>query len=297
MNGKLLTGILLGVSLAFGGALWYVQNYAYYYPLELQEPAQPQVATAQPVQGTAESDPAKPGAEAASPTAEQPAALDVKSGSGDAAVDQKAATQPSARVETDDATPPDVAVDPAINTQEIPDTTTKTAKPPALPTGTEIASLPDIDLKPVAPPIKSELIHGLITLRITRVMDGAPETIAASDFKGIDADTSPLKFRACFTTGNSIPMLTETYVIYDNPTPLKAPGWFGCFDNAQLSEDLESGTAIAFLGEANIKYGVDRVVAVYDDGRSFAWNQFNICGTAAFNGDPLPVTCPPQPER
>jgi len=151
---------------------------------------------------------------------------------------------------------------------------------------------PDAGITGEAQPTK-----GVVDLRLTRLNDAAPEAITVAGFQGIDADTSPLKFRACFTFGRSIPMMTETYVIYQAPTPLKAPVWFDCFDSAKLTDDLQSGTALAFLGQADIQYGVDRVIAVYDDGRSYAWNQINACGEAVFAGEPLPAHCPKPPER
>ena len=57
--------------------------------------------------------------------------------------------------------------------------------------------------------------------------------------------------------------------------PLTAPGWFDCFDAVAIGEALEKGEAIAFLSQANIHPGVDRVVAVFPDGRAFAWHQLN----------------------
>ena len=50
---------------------------------------------------------------------------------------------------------------------------------------------------------------------------------------------SPIRFRACFTTPLTPAMLTETYRIYDAPTPLIAPGWFDCFDAAAIGAALE----------------------------------------------------------
>jgi hypothetical protein len=70
-------------------------------------------------------------------------------------------------------------------------------------------------------------------------------------------------------------MLSETYRLYDNPTPLNAPGWFDCFDAAAIGAALEKGEALAFLAEAEIRPGVDRVVAVFADGRAYAWHQLN----------------------
>lgn len=112
-------------------------------------------------------------------------------------------------------------------------------------------------------------------IRMTRVGSLQPVPVPAHDFTILNADTSPLKFRACFKLDNSIAMMTESYVIYDKATPLKAPSWFDCFDYATLTEDIQSGKAIAFLAQKNIHDGVDRVIAVYDDGRAYAWNQLN----------------------
>lgn len=104
---------------------------------------------------------------------------------------------------------------------------------------------------------------------------GVPETMLVSDFQGIDADSSPLRFRACFLTPMTLALLTESYRVYANPTPLIAPHWFSCFDAGQLDADLQSGKAVAFLSDENIHPGVDRVVAVYADGRAYAWQQLN----------------------
>ncbi len=111
-------------------------------------------------------------------------------------------------------------------------------------------------------------------IRLT-LLNGTLDPVPARGFTILDADTSPLKFRACFTLENSLPMLTETYKIYDRATPLAPPSWFGCFDFKQLTEDLQSGQAVAFLSQKNIVAGVDQVVAVYGDGRAYAWHQLN----------------------
>jgi hypothetical protein len=116
-------------------------------------------------------------------------------------------------------------------------------------------------------------------------------------FEGIDSESSPIRYRACFTTPMSNAMMTETFQTYTRAEPLVAPDWFACFDARALGADLESGAATAYLGEANIHYGIDRVIAVYDDGRAFAWHQINICGEHAFNGEAVPETCPPAPSE
>ncbi len=138
---------------------------------------------------------------------------------------------------------------------------------------------------------------GTTRIRLTTIVGDTPETIPVKQFEGIDAYSSPLRFRACFTTGQSLAMLTETYVSYEQPVPLIGPKWFDCYDAETIGADLESGVAFAFLSEFNIVYGFDRVIAIYDDGRAFVWHQINRCGTEVFDGKPAPTGCPPPPER
>ncbi|KAF0173090.1 MAG: Uncharacterized protein FD162_1968 [Rhodobacteraceae bacterium] len=112
-------------------------------------------------------------------------------------------------------------------------------------------------------------------IKLTLIESGLPEPILAEDVEGIDADSSPLRFRACFHTPLSQAMLTETYKIYADAVPLNGPSWFGCFDAAKIGEALEKGEAIAFLSQANIAPQIDRVVAVFPDGRAYAWHQLS----------------------
>ena len=135
-----------------------------------------------------------------------------------------------------------------------------------------------------------------VRVELTSVSTGEAEPIIYDSFDAIDSDSSPIRYRACFTTVLSQAMLTETFVIVDDAEPRVAPSWFDCFDAAQIGADLKSGTAIAFLGTENIHYGIDRIVAVYPDGRAYAWHQINACGEVVFDGNPAPDTCPPVPE-
>lgn len=102
--------------------------------------------------------------------------------------------------------------------------------------------------------------------------DGAPRPLAVRAFQGVDAGSSPIRYRACFTT--DVPAEGEA-MPYPEPTPLVAPGWFDCFDAGQLTADLASGAAMAYLSASDIRPDVDRVVAIYPDGRAFAWHQYN----------------------
>ena len=131
----------------------------------------------------------------------------------------------------------------------------------------------------------------------TLLASGVAEPILIEDFEGIDSDSSPLRFRACFTTPHSIAMLSETFESYDAAVPNTGPKWFDCYDAHQIGADLADGSAVAFLGEANVIYGFDRVIAVYDDGRAFVWHQINDCGEKVYDGEPAPDGCPPVPER
>jgi len=136
---------------------------------------------------------------------------------------------------------------------------------------------------------------GVGDVQLTSVTSGEPEAILLENFKAIDADSSPLRYRACFETPMSQALLTETFELYDAPVPLNAPGWFDCFDAEEIGRALEEGNMLAFLGTANITYGFDRVVAIGPDGRGFVWHQMNNCGKEVFDGNPPPEGCPPPP--
>ncbi len=133
-------------------------------------------------------------------------------------------------------------------------------------------------------------------VQLVSVVSGTPEPILFENFKGIDSDSSPLRYRACYQTPASLAMLTETYVVLDTAEPRVAPDWFDCFDAAQIGADIVAGVAIPFMGVENIQYGINRIVAVYPDGRAFAWHEINRCGEIVFDGDPVPDDCPTPPE-
>ena len=121
----------------------------------------------------------------------------------------------------------------------------------------------------------------------------APVAVAVTGFEGIDSDSSPIRYRACFRLEGA----AQPFAPYAGATPLNAPGWFSCFDAAAIGAALSEGRAQAVLSEANIRFGIDRVAAVFADGRVYAWTQINRCGQAHFDGRPLPAGCPPPPER
>ena len=112
-------------------------------------------------------------------------------------------------------------------------------------------------------------------LGMVNIATGAREPIPAEELTATNGTSSPIRFRACFNLPFSQAMLTETFEIYEKATPLVAPPWFDCFDAVEIGEAIERGEAIAFLDTKNIHDGVDRVIAVFPDGRAYAWQQLN----------------------
>jgi hypothetical protein len=104
---------------------------------------------------------------------------------------------------------------------------------------------------------------------------GDVEPLLVSGFQGIDAVSSPLRYRACFDVPVSLGSLTETIEIVDDAVPLNGPGWFECYDAAEVGAALETGDAVAFMGQHDIHPGIDRIIAVMRDGRGYAWHQLN----------------------
>ncbi len=133
-------------------------------------------------------------------------------------------------------------------------------------------------------------------VELVSVGSNLPEAIVADDVSAIDADSSPIRYRACFTTPLSLAMLSETYVLTDHATPRNAPRWFDCFDAAAIGAEIEAGTALTFLGGKNVHFGVDRIVAITDDGRGFVWHELNDCGEKSYDGTVVGETCPERPQ-
>ncbi|MCT4611519.1 MAG: DUF6446 family protein [Pelagimonas sp.] len=136
--------------------------------------------------------------------------------------------------------------------------------------------------------------NGSNDVTLLSLTSGAPEPILYEGFQAIDAESSPIRYRACFTTSMSIPMLTETYELYtkQDPAPRNAPYWFDCFDSKAIGADIEAGRALVFTSQHNLYYGIDRVVAITDDGRGYIWHEINDCGDKAYDGTPLGENCP-----
>lgn len=106
--------------------------------------------------------------------------------------------------------------------------------------------------------------------------DGETITLDLAGAQAIDADTSPLRFRACFDIGTDrAAQLVARAAPAADPTPLVAPAWFDCYSAADIGAALEAGQAQAVLATHEIARGVDRILALYPDGRGYAWQQLN----------------------
>ena len=93
-----------------------------------------------------------------------------------------------------------------------------------------------------------------------------------SYYQGIDSESSGLKLRECFVVN----ILDDINLPkYEKPTPLTAPFWFKCFNAERITKDLENGKASAFLFKKEEFDGIDNVIAIYPDGRSYRWRQLN----------------------
>ena len=133
-------------------------------------------------------------------------------------------------------------------------------------------------------------------VKLVSLVSGESEAILFENFEAIDADSSPIRYRACFDTQMSHALLSETYVPVEKAEPRNAPSWFTCFDAVAIGAELQAGTALTFLAQKNIAYGVDRVVAITEDGRGYIWHELNDCGAKAYDGSPTGEACPPRDE-
>lgn len=115
-----------------------------------------------------------------------------------------------------------------------------------------------------------ELDPARVTL--TAMVAGQPVALSVTDLQAIDATSAPHRWRACFRLTAPLPEGAEPF---PGPTPAYGPNWFDCFDADRIGADLESGAAHAYLAQPEIRPDVDRVIAVYPDGRAYGWHQLN----------------------
>ena len=127
------------------------------------------------------------------------------------------------------------------------------------------------------PPFSSSLNLMRVTpsLTLEPLIGNTPERIDAAGLTALEDASQPLSLHGCFTTQMSFGLLTETFVVADTAEAVEIQGGLPCFNAENLNEDLHIGHAVAFWSKKNTKPGVDRVIAVYDDGSAFVWHQKN----------------------
>ncbi len=141
-----------------------------------------------------------------------------------------------------------------------------------------------------------EVPPGRDTITLVSLDGETAQPIAVSQVQAIDADSSPIRYRACFATDLRPAELAGIYMPAEKAEPRNAPEWFACFDAAAIGAALEDGTATAFIGAKNIEFGVDRIVAITEDGRGYVWHDLNNCGQKAYDGTVIGEECPPRPQ-
>lgn len=112
-----------------------------------------------------------------------------------------------------------------------------------------------------------------VTITMMPVTGGAAEEILLDGLTATSDNAVPESLWACFTTPLSMGLLTESYVVAEDVAPTDPVSSLPCFDAGNVTAAVDQGQAVAFVGARDVWPGVDRVVAVYLDGRAVAWNQ------------------------
>ncbi len=115
--------------------------------------------------------------------------------------------------------------------------------------------------------------HALHDINLTPITGDAPESMLIEGQPIVAFSTDAKFYYACFQTPMSFGLLTETYEISDNALPAKPLGDMACYNQEKIAMDVASGEALSLVGQRNIVDGIDRIIAVYPDGRAFAWHQ------------------------
>jgi len=98
------------------------------------------------------------------------------------------------------------------------------------------------------------------------------KNIRVHDYVGIRSDVSKLKLRGCFKVDPSLFKLLD---INQKAAPLSAPFWFDCFDYKDIQSDIDKGFLKAYLAEKDEAPGIDRYIAISQDGMGYEWRQLN----------------------
>jgi hypothetical protein len=111
---------------------------------------------------------------------------------------------------------------------------------------------------------------GTVTLRAVRGRHGQDPV---SDFRGIDADSSPDPLPRLLSTADA-----GRAAIYPNAVPLNAPGLVRLLRRRRHRRDLAAGRAAPVMGEADVPTASTGSLASTPTAAAFAWHQINACG-------------------
>jgi len=112
------------------------------------------------------------------------------------------------------------------------------------------------------------IVTGIDSVRIGQ------RDFAVTGYEGTDGTTSPLKLRGCFRVDDPAAAIAAGHPAPD-AVPLTTPDWIACFDEDAILADLSAGRATAIMAGEDEGDGADLYMAVYPDGRAFAWRLAN----------------------
>ena len=113
----------------------------------------------------------------------------------------------------------------------------------------------------------------IFKIRLTPFTGDGAEAILLNSQPVASFTSDGKNYQSCFETASSLALLTETYMVAEDAIPTEPIGALPCYDAKILASDIASGEAVAFMGEKNIVDGYDRLVAIYADGKGYAWHQ------------------------
>jgi hypothetical protein len=103
--------------------------------------------------------------------------------------------------------------------------------------------------------------------------DMQPIPLAVTEFRGIDADSSPLRYRSCFRITDMAAL--EGARPFEGANPAGRAALVFLLFRQGLDRRSGIRRRHRLSSQPEIHPDVDRVIAVYPDGRAYGWHQFN----------------------
>ena len=113
-----------------------------------------------------------------------------------------------------------------------------------------------------------DVVTGLDSVRI------GGRDVPVTGYEGTDGIRSPLKLRGCFRLADPAAAIAAGEPAPE-AVPLTTPDWIECFDEEAILADMRAERATAILAGADDGDGADLFMAIYPDGRGYAWRQPN----------------------